>query len=76
MSKMEDSEVGELWRKWYCGQLGVGECAEKWLIENLIRKLVEERAKYHQHFVVKDWPLVALNMALTDFGITPATYLK
>ena len=66
---MEDKEVGELWRK-----------AKLPVVIQLIRKLVEERARnnavayYHVHGPDDDAIKSCVKSALRDFGIDPTTF--
>jgi hypothetical protein len=68
---MEDSEVGELWRRARKGLLASGK--DEYVTEKLIRKLVEERAQrlapgpHFQGFIPQ---------ALREFNIDPATWPK
>jgi hypothetical protein len=57
----DDKSIGELWRQ---NEASVQPDTCK---RNLIRKLVEERARYHAAHYKPE----ALNEALKDFGIKP-----
>lgn len=68
---MEDKEVGELWRDYNFYTY----YDRRWEVLDLIRKLVEARARYWSVvYHVTSTGTVATKAALRDFGIDPATW--
>jgi hypothetical protein len=67
---MDDKEVGELWQQCYAN----GWTSRHWNIANLIRKLVEERAR--TYYVAQAYPEPDTDRALHDFNIDPTTWPK
>jgi hypothetical protein len=73
MNALSDKEVGELWERFCNSQY------EHALEKGLIRKLVEERTRYHW---AGSWEPntrtteKARAIALEDFGIDPASWEK
>ena len=65
---MEDKEVGELWAEAQTKQFG---WASRQDVLELIRKLVEERARYYQFLWKGDTK--TRYKACIDFGIDPET---
>jgi len=70
---MKDKQVGELWAEAQTKQFG---WASRQDVMELIRKLVEERARWHSrvHAVAKWHVNDDNNQALRDFGIDPETW--
>jgi len=68
---MEDKEVGELWAEAQTKQFG---WASRQDVLELIRKLVEERARYYQFLWKGDTK--TRYKACIDFGIDPETWEK
>jgi len=68
---MTDNEVGEIWRSYY----SPNPKEEDLVVLDLIRKLVEERARRYSTGVDwgGDWH-DQVTSALRDFGIDPATW--
>lgn len=64
---MDDKAVGELWASTLACLNGCWHCKEK---QELIRKLVEERAERYPNLPVKD----RIPFALRDFNISRATW--
>jgi hypothetical protein len=69
---MEDKEVGELWRTYTQIRRGFRSDNVDEDVEDLIRKLVEERAKRAAQAIGYKEPFTA--KALRDFGIPPESW--
>jgi len=68
---MRDAEIGELW-EWVAVIDPNDGKVDNWEVKKLIRKLVEERAKYIQQ--VLETSRDCLPDALGDFHIDPVTW--
>jgi len=72
---MTDEEVGKLWRKYnsYTPSSDGGEAEACVAVEELIRKLVEDRAKAIEEYgrPLDELQTPHVELALRDFGIDP-----
>jgi len=79
MDEMDDKKVGEIWTETlYRPAAAYGEFSVE-AVRGLIRKLVDDRATIHWHHRARTSPTgtnphEALELALDNFGIDPATW--